>query len=76
MRTHPAKPVNLTEPPGVPCPRCRSPIRLTIDKLLSGTPVYCSECGLQLTLDAAASAEGLDAVRKLQRTVKDLGEQK
>jgi hypothetical protein len=76
MVNRPSKPCNLTEPPGVPCPRCRSPIRLTIAKLLSGTPVFCSECGLQLLLDAGASAEGLAAVRKLERSMKDLEEQK
>ncbi len=72
MLTRTAKARNVTDPPGVPCPKCRKPIRLSIEKLLAATPVYCSECGLQLTLDRQASAEGLDAVLKLQNAMKDL----
>ena len=72
MLTRTAKPRNVTDPPGVPCPRCRKPIRLTIEKLLAATPVYCSDCGLQLTVDTQASAEGMDAARRLQDAMKDL----
>lgn len=69
-------PPRLTDPPGVPCPRCRTPIRLTVQKLLAGTPVFCSDCGLQLTMDRQASSEALDAVRALQQTMNDLAGRK
>ncbi|HET9598304.1 MAG TPA: hypothetical protein VFP65_22140 [Anaeromyxobacteraceae bacterium] len=72
MLTRTAKPRNVTDPPGMPCPRCGKPIRLSIEKLLTATPVYCSDCGLQLVLDRRASAEGLDAARALQNAMKDL----
>jgi predicted amidophosphoribosyltransferase len=64
--------VNLTEPPGVPCPQCQAPIRLTIAKLLTGTPIFCSECGLQLTVDSEGSTAAMDAVKTVQRTMNDL----
>lgn len=64
--------VNLTEPPGVPCPQCQAPIKLTIPKLLAGTPIYCAECGLQLTLDSEGSSTAMDAVKTVHRTLRDL----
>lgn len=76
MLTRTNKPTNLTEPPGVPCPRCKAAIRLTLPKLLAGTPVFCSECGLELTLDRKASTDALDAARELQEVTKRAEERK
>jgi transcription elongation factor Elf1 len=56
---------NLTEPPGVPCPECGAVIHFTIEKLLSARPVYCSDCGLKLTLEVQKSQESLAALKRL-----------
>jgi hypothetical protein len=76
MLSRTTKPTHLTEPPGVPCPRCKTPIRLTLPKLLAGTPVFCSECGLELTLDRHASTDALDAARTMQELTKGAEERK
>jgi len=56
---------NLTKPPGIPCPECGATIHFTIEKLLSARPVFCSDCGLKLTLEVQKSQESLEALRRL-----------
>jgi hypothetical protein len=54
---------------GVACPVCGHLLALTIDRVLSGAPLFCVECGLMLTLDIARSRVGLEALKKLMETL-------
>lgn len=63
------EPVTVTpiaKEPGLLCPRCSSRIQVTIPMLLSGQPVYCTKCFLELTVDTQKSQEALNALQKLQ----------
>jgi len=54
---------------GVACPVCGHLLALSIDRILSGAPVFCAECGLKLTLDVAKSRVGLEVLKRLKETV-------
>lgn len=51
--------------PGLNCPECGFHIPVTIEMLLKNKAVFCSNCGLKLTIDQQESKEGLDQLRKL-----------
>jgi transcription elongation factor Elf1 len=51
--------------PGFPCPRCGAQIHLDVRALLGNTPIHCTNCQLELQIDAEQSAAGLQALRKL-----------
>ncbi len=51
--------------PGFPCPRCGTQIRVDVATLLGHLPIRCSNCQLELQIDAEQSAAGLQALRKL-----------
>jgi transcription elongation factor Elf1 len=51
---------------GFPCPTCGATIGVDATRLLSAAPFFCSGCGLQLQLDASASAESLEALHHYQ----------
>ena len=51
--------------PGFPCPRCGAQIRVDVATLLGHQPIRCSNCRLELQIDAEQSADGLQALRKL-----------
>lgn len=72
MLSKKTKAFSLTEAPGIPCPQCGATLRLALDRLLAAAPLFCSACGLELTLDAKASAQAMDAARAVQRTLRDL----
>ncbi len=61
---------DMTSPSGMSCPDCRHPIVLSMEKLLAATPVFCSECGLKLTLDLEHSREALGALNRLNEAFK------
>ena len=49
---------------GIRCPECQHLITVTLPVLLGGT-VFCSACGLKLSVDQDKSQEGLAALRAL-----------
>ena len=51
--------------PGFPCPRCGAQIHVDVPILLGNNPICCSNCLLELQIDAEQSAAGLQALRKL-----------
>jgi transcription elongation factor Elf1 len=66
------KKYNLTDPPGVICPSCKGIIKFTIEQLVSARPVYCSNCGLKLTMDVAQSQESLFELATLNDAMKKI----
>jgi len=50
---------------GFPCPRCGAQIHVDVPTLLGNGPVRCSNCRLELQIDAEQSSAGLQALRKL-----------
>lgn len=62
----PARPATLSARPGVKCPRCTCHIEVSIPVLLSGMPLQCPACALQLNVHPEKSADSLSALRKLQ----------
>ena len=50
---------------GVPCPECSFVIPTTMEMLLSGDPIVCPMCGLNLHVDREKSADSLKLVRNL-----------
>ncbi len=67
-----ATPYKLTDPPGVLCPECSAVIKFSLQQLLSMRPVYCSGCGLKLTMDVAQSEDSLKKLRELQEVMDHL----
>ena len=56
-------------PPGLECPDCSYLIPISMDMLLYGRAVYCGKCGLKLTIDQEASAQGLRALSTLKEAM-------
>ena len=54
--------------PGLPCPRCNSPIIVQIQALLAKSSVSCSQCGLELRMDWQEDARARLALENLQKT--------
>lgn len=69
-RKHRLAPSLANEPvgiaPGYPCPDCGRHLTASLDQLLSGSPILCSSCGLELRLDQEGSQETLKALRELR----------
>ena len=55
--------------PGLDCPICHFRITMTIPMLLSGDPVYCPRCSLELRVDQEESSGVLKEVSKLQGVI-------
>ena len=60
----------LGQPPGVNCPECGFNIQVTISILLNNSAIFCSNCGLKLTIDRQESNKSLDQLRKLNAEIK------
>ncbi len=60
----------ISRQPGLLCPKCSSRIQITIAMLLSGQPVYCTTCFLELTIDTDKSRDSLEALKKLDTDFK------
>ena len=56
--------------PGLDCPQCGFRIQIGIVQLLSHDPVYCSSCGLKLTIDQEKSKGCLDELRKVSEAIR------
>ena len=56
----------------MPCPECRSNIRLPLQSLFSGQAIFCASCGVKLSVDSAASRGALDSLRKAQKMLGDI----
>ena len=48
--------------PGMSCPQCGQPILVDPQQLLSGAPIGCTACGLELRVNREQSAETLAAL--------------
>lgn len=57
----------IAQEPGLTCPRCLHRIPVSIGMLLSGGPVICSRCFLQLGIDRERSKESLAALSTLDQ---------
>jgi transcription elongation factor Elf1 len=57
--------------PGLSCPDCGFHIAVSIQMLLGNGVVFCSNCGLKLSIDQESSKEGLDQLRKLNRALEE-----
>lgn len=66
-------PAPMSSVPGMPCPKCGNRLVFTMDQMLGSKPLVCAVCGLQLTLDRAASRASLDALQELDRRLRDIG---
>lgn len=49
------------------CPQCSCHLDLTIDNILALKPIYCSGCGLKLSLDICQSQQGLEFLKAIKR---------
>lgn len=59
---------------GVPCPECSFVIPTTMPMLLSGEPIVCPMCGLNLHVDREKSAESLKLVGQLNEATQQVEE--
>ncbi len=53
---------DATTPGQVPCPDCGQALALPIAAVLSGQPIVCAACGLELHVKREDSAEALAAL--------------
>lgn len=56
--------------PGIPCPRCRARIRVSIETLISLKPIHCPACALELTVNREKSEGSLKALRRLYEGIR------
>ncbi len=55
----------MSAQPGVQCPRCQTRFEVQIPVLLSGMPLACPACGLELRVNREKSNDSLAALEKL-----------
>jgi DNA-directed RNA polymerase subunit RPC12/RpoP len=67
-------PPTLSAQPGIQCPRCQHRIEVSIPVLLSGMPIYCQNCSLELTINREKSADSIDAMNKLHNNFEKASE--
>ena len=61
----------ISHQPGLVCPECNFKMPISIDMLLSGSPIECPSCGLKLSVEQEASKPILDRLRKLDGLIKN-----
>lgn len=61
-----------TDKRGIPCPECSFVIQTTFEMLLSGTPIICPMCALQLNVDMEKSVESLKLIKQLQTSIQNV----
>lgn len=61
---------NQSNAPGLACPNCQQFIPVTLPMLLSGN-LFCSGCGLELSVDQDKSKEGMEKVRALWQSMQE-----
>lgn len=54
----------------IPCPFCRQPIAISVERVLVGKALGCDACGAELEVDRNASAE---ALADLERSYSEYG---
>ncbi|MGL5196671.1 MAG: hypothetical protein ACRC8Y_24025 [Chroococcales cyanobacterium] len=59
---------------GIPCPECSFVIPTTMPMLLSGEPIVCPMCRLNLHVDREKSADSLNLVRQLHEATQQVEE--
>ena len=52
--------------PDMQCPRCESPIPVSLEQLLSGRALRCSICGFTLNIDKSRSDKALEILAKIE----------
>jgi hypothetical protein len=62
---------SLPERAGIPCPQCGAFIEIRIEDLLRRTFFRCRQCGLELTLNRAQTADALESVKALEGSIED-----
>ena len=50
------------QPGEIPCPSCGRMLPLPVAAVLSGQPIVCAGCGLELTAQRETSREALDSL--------------
>lgn len=60
-------PVEIARKPGLKCPECGNLISVSIEQIISAGSVYCSNCFLELKIDAGKSAASINALKKLKQ---------
>ena len=70
-QSSPSEPDSFGPPlaPGLDCPQCDARLTVTIQMLLSGSPVRCYACGLVLRVDREESRECLDRLAELKSAI-------
>lgn len=66
-------PASMSSVPGMACPQCGNRLVATMDQILASNPLICGSCGLQLTVDCEASRPALEALRELDRRLREIG---
>ena len=65
--------VQFPVPPGFPCPRCHTKIRVTLDELMLRSHVSCVGCGLELHVDRQRSQDTLEGAARHQDRIRQVG---
>lgn len=63
--------MSATVPGKIPCPSCGAPLPLPVESVLSGTPIGCQFCGLELTVQKQASQDALAALGRWHEETAD-----
>lgn len=62
----------LNQPKGMPCPKCGTPIAVSLKDLLEAKIIVCPGCGLHLEVDRASSSKSLEALQRLNVAIENL----
>lgn len=60
-------PVEIARKPGLKCPECGTLISVSIEQIISAGSVFCTNCFLELKIDAGKSAASINALKKLKQ---------
>lgn len=55
---------------GLPCPKCRQMIPISMQQMLMHHTFFCPSCGLRLDIDKNKSDKAIEALRKIEAAEK------
>ncbi|MCK5002572.1 MAG: hypothetical protein KAS57_06085 [Gammaproteobacteria bacterium] len=71
----PGAPV-VSHDPGLNCPQCSYKIKINMEVLMSGSPIVCPACGLELGVDQEKSKGCINELRKVSDAIQKAEEAK
>lgn len=59
--------MDTTKPPGLRCPKCGLFIPRSHENLFKSSPIYCGQCGVELTVELNLTKQMQEALENIKR---------